>query len=113
MICVAPEEVPPQDPDICPTPLKDKELQSEAEVPRFTSVPEAMERSPEIWFELVKVFVPPPLKVSLLKVVADAEIFWLPEAIKFTLPVPGLKREPLPFQTVGLEPVSARLLEPL
>ena len=71
-----------------------------------------MERSPEIWFELAKVFVPPPLNVRFLKVVAEAETFWLPAAIKFTLPVPGLKREPLPFQVVRLEPVSTRLLDP-
>ena len=61
---------------------------------------------------MVKVFIPDPEIVRLLKAVAEAESVWLPDAPKLTVPVPALKTDPFPFQAVALIAFSLRVLDP-
>jgi len=44
--------------------------------------------------------------------VADAESVWFPAAPKFTVPVPALKTDPVPFHAVVLTAFSFRMLDP-
>ena len=79
-------------------------------VPRLAATPDAMARSPLMVVAEVSVFVPEPVKVTLLKVVAEAASVWFPPP-KLTVPVPGVKRDPVPFQAVAVVLFSLRVLE--
>lgn len=58
----------------------------------------------------LRVFVPVPLVVKLLKVVAVAIVCAAPP--KLTVPVPAVNNEPVPFHAVALVAFSLRVLDP-
>jgi len=97
----------------CPYPPKDSvPAVWDKPLPRLAATPLAIAKAPLIVVEEVKVIVPVMAKVRLLKVVAEAESVWLPGAAKITVPVPGVKSDPVPPQAVGLVELSLIVLEP-
>jgi len=79
-------------------------------VPMEIGAVEPMVSAPDtVTFEL-KVLVPLPLVVRLLKVVMAAMVWAAPP--KFTVPVPAVKTEPVPFHAVALVLFSLSVLEP-
>ena len=77
----------------------------------MATTPLAIVKAPLMVVTEVKLFVPELEKVRLLKVVAEAESVW-DAPPKFTVPVPAVNNDPVPFQAVVLVELSFNVLEP-